>query len=392
MKLGIISKYYGHGGAGIAAMRLYKAFRRSEYQVFFFCDHSDGVDEIDVIHNSTIINTIRMSISFRLERLQLHLLRSPKGQRSFSYGKSNWPEFLKKFEIDILNVHWVNGHMVPLSDLKRFHGSKLVLTVHDFWPLFDGFFYPSHGDMGLFLASINKLKEYSTLSAIVCVGNWQRDIFKHFDFHPIIEVIPNCIDLSVFRKLYSSEIETNFGIDKRNFDYVIGFGSINNSDYRKGLTLLKFLFSQFHTNSKILILYFGDEVLFDSNNAFTLKCVGFLGERDLSFFYNYIDVFLNPSIFETFGQTSLESISCGTPVLAVDNGGIRDIVAHKVHGYISRPDDPTDFCDGLQWILDNLSNFDYSSWRNYIEEKFSGEVIAKSYMNLFNKISCDNNS
>ena len=50
--------------------------------------------------------------------------------------------------------------------------------------------------------------------------------------------------------------------------------------------------------------------------------------------YNAGDVMVVPSKMETFGQTALESITCGTPVVAF-NTGLSDIIDHKENGYLA---------------------------------------------------------
>lgn len=45
--------------------------------------------------------------------------------------------------------------------------------------------------------------------------------------------------------------------------------------------------------------------------------VGILsGLRELAEHYSMADVFLNPSVQETFGKVSAEALACGTPIIA----------------------------------------------------------------------------
>lgn len=48
-----------------------------------------------------------------------------------------------------------------------------------------------------------------------------------------------------------------------------------------------------------------------------------------------MDVFVSPSLAEAFGQTLLEAISCGTPVVGFNVGGIPDIIQHGYNGYLA---------------------------------------------------------
>src|SRR6202011_265504 len=48
--------------------------------------------------------------------------------------------------------------------------------------------------------------------------------------------------------------------------------------------------------------------------------------------YAAADVFLHPSVEDNFPLMVLESLSCGTPVIAFDVGGVADSVRHACHG------------------------------------------------------------
>jgi len=59
------------------------------------------------------------------------------------------------------------------------------------------------------------------------------------------------------------------------------------------------------------------------------------------------DVFLNPSITETFGNVTLEAMACGLPVVAAAASGARSLVQNGVTGRLSRPGDIGAFANAL---------------------------------------------
>src|SRR5688500_18366146 len=59
-------------------------------------------------------------------------------------------------------------------------------------------------------------------------------------------------------------------------------------------------------------------------------------DRLLSLVYSLADVFVMPSLQESFGQTVTESLACGTPVVAFDGGGPTDMVRPGVTGWLAK--------------------------------------------------------
>jgi len=50
--------------------------------------------------------------------------------------------------------------------------------------------------------------------------------------------------------------------------------------------------------------------------------------------YSKAAVFVCPSIYEPFGIINLEAMACGTPVVASNVGGIKEVVVHGETGYL----------------------------------------------------------
>ncbi len=80
--------------------------------------------------------------------------------------------------------------------------------------------------------------------------------------------------------------------------------------------------------------------------------VVFLGERDaLPELLAPADVFALSSSEESFGLSALEAMSCGTPVVATDVGGVREVVDHGSTGLLAAPEDIDAFAANLRALL-----------------------------------------
>lgn len=72
----------------------------------------------------------------------------------------------------------------------------------------------------------------------------------------------------------------------------------------------------------------------------------FLGMRshdELAHIYASADLFLFPSLTETFGNVTLEALACGTPVLAFDCASASELVHNQHNGWLAPSDDEQDF-------------------------------------------------
>jgi len=69
----------------------------------------------------------------------------------------------------------------------------------------------------------------------------------------------------------------------------------------------------------------------------------FLGRRDqdeLPYYYSAADVCIVPSHYESFGLVALESLACGTPVVASRVGGLVTIIEDGLNGFLVPHGDP----------------------------------------------------
>ncbi|MFT6867192.1 MAG: glycosyltransferase involved in cell wall biosynthesis [Cyclobacteriaceae bacterium] len=87
----------------------------------------------------------------------------------------------------------------------------------------------------------------------------------------------------------------------------------------------------------------------------------FLGKqrgKTLSTVFASCDVFIFPSITETFGNVVLEALSSGLPVVTAQAGGPKDIVQDGVTGYHVRPKDPEEFYKKVNYLLQHQEEYE----------------------------------
>ena len=66
-----------------------------------------------------------------------------------------------------------------------------------------------------------------------------------------------------------------------------------------------------------------------------------------------LNVLVVPAVREPFGRTLVEAMLCGTPVVAADDGGHREIIRHGETGFLVQPDKPEAFADAVADLLED---------------------------------------
>jgi glycosyltransferase involved in cell wall biosynthesis len=121
--------------------------------------------------------------------------------------------------------------------------------------------------------------------------------------------------------------------------------------------------------------------------------LGYINEdHDKAVAYSSADLFLFPSRAETFGIVAQESISCGTPVVAFNAGGVTEVVRPGITGYLAQPEDTSDFCQGIVSLLDSQKT--YHDMRQLCREiavnEYALEHQAERFTHIYSQILQNN--
>jgi len=204
-----------------------------------------------------------------------------------------------------------------------------------------------------------------------------------------VEVIPNGLDIKQFTPIEKQAARQKLSLprDKR----LILYGAKSaTEDRNKGYHLLTEALRQIGTtpwHNKIELVVFGSEPS-DRLQECNLK-THFLGwqknEKDLAVLYAASDLFVFPSLQESLGYTAMEAMACGTPCVAFDQGGVPDLIDHKVCGYLAKPYETEDLARGVLWILEDQDrcNSIAAEARDKIEREFAIEKIAARHLALY---------
>lgn len=403
------------GGAGRACVRLHKALLEQ------------GVESIVITQSKTTdlpsirqvaSNKIQKEISkvrFRLFLSQLPLSLYPNRIKDvfspdlplFTLRNRKLISIVNHLKPDIVHLHWIGGGFLNIKDLESIN-APILWSLHDANPYTGGcHVVPSsctgisthckfcpllkskhHFDIS-FWTFRQRAKTYSKLQNLTINGlsKWITANAKDsvlLGSKPIIN-LPNPIDTRVYQPLNKDFARVALSITKAK--KVISFGAIGGSLLpRKGFSKLKTALESLSAEAKsqceLLVFGQSDGECIDGMPTHYLGTLH--DDNSLVLLYSASDIFITPSLSESFGQTALESLACGTPVVAFDIGGNGDMITHKINGYLAQ--DANDLSKGIEWIL-NLDSISIQKMsaeaRSSIESKFNSTDIAKTYIKTY---------
>ena len=83
----------------------------------------------------------------------------------------------------------------------------------------------------------------------------------------------------------------------------------------------------------------------------TVSFLGAVPQEKLPLYYSAADVCVVPSYYETFGLVTLESLACGTPVVATDVGAASSVIRDGETGYLVADNGPGKLADRIGRLL-----------------------------------------
>ena len=176
-----------------------------------------------------------------------------------------------------------------------------------------------------------------------------------------IGVVPCGVNLDLFRPMDKTAARQRLGFDKDESIvlYVGRFDPIKGID-----RLLEAIAHLKHLKRMRLVIIGGDgpatpeyQNLQQLCSKFGIqKSVHFVGrvEQDqLPPYYSAADLLIVPSYYESFGLVGLESLACGTPVVASRVGAMEDIIEESKTGYVVADLTPRGLANRIEKVISN---------------------------------------
>jgi glycosyltransferase involved in cell wall biosynthesis len=417
LKIVHLCSYDIAGGAARSAYRLHTGLKKMHQDSIMFVENKQSEDPSVVVFNPTADFFTRLKRYMRWRRIN----------RDFEHYRKTLPSWLELFSddrtrygtplinqipnSDVINLHWVARFM----DYEAFFSSvpqrtPIVWTLHDMNAFTGGCHYdngcrkfedscgacPQLGSKvendlsrGIWGRKKNVFDnaDKSRLH-IVTPSKWlateaqRSSLFKQFS----VSVIPYGFNQEVFAQRDAYGFRKAFDISEES--QVLLFIADYVANQRKGFHLLIDAVRSLDKNSNLVLLSVGEEMPKLDTDIRHIHLGRIYNDRLLSLIYSSADVFIVPSLQDNLPNTVLEAMSCGTPVVGFDTGGIPDMVFHGKTGLLAQPKNVNDLSEKIQWMIDHPDDGKQMgiNARKHVVEKFTLEIQATRYIDLYSKL------
>ncbi|MBT97669.1 MAG: glycosyl transferase family 1 [Dehalococcoidia bacterium] len=208
--------------------------------------------------------------------------------------------------------------------------------------------------------SVVETEVIATADRIIAFSPHERDAMARLydaDANKIT-LVPCGVDLDVFRPLNQKTVRSSLGLNGEKILLYVG-----RVEPIKGLDLLVETAAQMDSEEGVRMMVVGADVNGDremdrvrqlareKDLEDKIDFVGQVDHDDLPLYYNAADVCVVPSYYESFGLVALESMACGTPVVATRVGGLSTIIHHGSTGYLKSWRCPEAFANSVEMII-----------------------------------------
>ena len=312
---------------------------------------------------------------------------------------------IKTYKPDIIHLHNIHGYYLNYEMLFRFlqeYNRPIVWTLHDCWTFtghcahFDyvkcdkwksGCYacaqkkrYPKSNLFDNSKSNFLKKKELFNLPnsiTIVTVSEWLKGVAEKgiLKKYPILK-ISNGIDLKIFKPT-ENDIKKKYHLENKK----IVLGVASTWEEYKGIQTFFELAEQLPDNYQVVMIGLTDKQMKEKPE----KILGIprtANQKELVEWYSSAEVYVNTSVEETMGLTTVEAMACGTPVIVMNTTASPELVDDNC-GIIVEPND----LEGLKQAVIALNKTtvisDYCI--NHVKEYEKDKQYTK-YIDLYKKI------
>lgn len=318
---------------------------------------------------------------------------------------------IREINPDLIHLHCLHGYYLNyklLFEALRELGKPVVWTFHDCWSFTGHCAYPIYTDCNKWKSFCHHCdqtrfypkaffdrsqknyeeKRNDFLSVrdlhIVTVSDWLKSETKESFFKKCdIRRIYNGIDTDIF-KPQSEKLREELGLPK-NKKVVLGVANV--WEERKGLDDIIEIYKLLPSEFKIVLIGLNEK----QRKAMPLQIMAIQRTNDimeLAAYYSMADVFVNPSKAETFGMTTAEALSCGTPAVVYNTTACPELLNNST-GRIVELGSIENMAHAIIEICEKGKAYWSENCRKRALALFSKKERYEEYYNLYSELLSD---
>jgi len=324
-----------------------KAYGGTELIVYNLCE-----EFIKLGHEVTLFASGDSKTSANLEKIIDGPMRALKVTSPIQYELSSISRLVEKSgEFDIIHNH-MGYQFLPFVELTKV---PVVTTLHGAFVVDDEVsVYKKYKDQNYISISNSQRKGAPDLNYVDTVYNGIE--LEKFKFNPLYA---RKTPYLAFLGRMSEEKGPHLAIklSKECGIRLIMAGKVDKHDIE-------------HFNKKVKPLIDNEKIIF----------IGELGHEDKVKLLSSAYATVHPVTWpEPFGLVMIESMACGTPVLALNQGSIPEVIAHGKTGFVENS------LDKLVKRVKDIAQIDRMQCRKHVEENFSAKKMANNYLSAYKK-------
>jgi glycosyltransferase involved in cell wall biosynthesis len=422
MKIVQLNTYDIRGGAARAAYRLHQGLLKIGQSSQMVVAQKSSTDEtVFEVNLGKVEESVekQLLLGAAIQEYYINVHRTEISNTLFSlpypgYDLSALPML---HEAEVINLHWV-AYYQSLTTLNSLFalGKPIIWTLHDQWAFTGGCHYTAGcqkyrqdcvacpqlaEDLFNLAATIlkDKLELFKGANlTIITPSRWLAKCAKQSKlFGDLrVEVIPYALDTDIFYPIPKAKAKKNLGIEAEVVTLL--FVAEHSIEKRKGFQELVAAlqhcldsrgFQELVQCEKIKLLCLGHSGYKDGSLGIPAVFLGYLdSNEEIRTAYAAADLFILPSLEDNLPNTILESMSCGTPVVAFDVGGVPDVVTNGVTGQLACPGDVSQMGEAIVSLVLNPEQREEMGkrCRQQMIEKNSLTDQAERYLQLYQEL------
>ncbi len=277
----------------------------------------------------------------------------------------------KKFNPDLIHAHYATsyGMLAALSGFKPYLVSVWGSDVFDF---------PKRSFLHQQFLKYNLKNAECVISSSKIMA---EEVRKYFN--GVIEVLPFGIDLSVFKRNSLRNEQLTIGIIKSMEDY---YGI---EDLIRAFEIVKE--SRADSPLKLLLIGGGTQIekykklVSDLGLVSYVEFRGKIAQELVPAAHNEIDIFVNPSVHESFGVSVLEASATENTVIVTNVGGLNEVAVNNSTGLIVQQGNENELVKAICYFVDNKEQIDIfgKKGRLFVSENYDLKKVAKKITDLY---------